>query len=668
MARNIFTEAFYSLARGINKVRGGDADDVREGVVGERLPELTLEMEDKDLIDLSDAWEKSWNDSDIKSKWEKSGDENENYWKGQQFDKPSVDKTRSLVDNVIFEGLETYLPRVTRRNPEPMVTLANGVDQTQENQDWARALQHELGDWADEVKLRLKLKGVARHHEVYLLGASKFSWNLEKDIPEIKVVRPRKLILDPNATVDEDGYTGQRVGEHRKLPAWQLVKFIEGEPNADENIKYITDELAKGEMATEIAFIEWWTPDYMFWKLGSRVLRKKKNPHWNYDQEQKPTQVTAESEQGVGTQSPAEQGGPAVPALPQGAPAPEQAQQMQPTVTPGVNHFKARRMPYLFMAIYTLGKQPVNVTSNIGQNLSSQDLINKRLKQIDRNADSMNGGMVVSLERAGLTRDQATGVTAALRKGGTVAIPAGSVNDAIQRMSAPGLPADVYNQLVDTRQRVRDLWGTAGFTPSSAVREKTVRGKYQIEGMDTDRIGGGISEYLEQYADDAYNWVVQLLYVYDDRFANFIAQGTIPPAVRISVKEGSLLPKDSTTIANQAVDLAGSGKMSIVDLYKRLDYPNPEEMAANVWLEANAPELLFTDPRVKQVMEQRAAAAKTPEKPPSESINFKDLTPDGKAQMAAKVGINLHPEAVAAHDAHVEERSKPPMPKLQGSP
>ena len=46
-------------------------------------------------------------------------------------------------------------------------------------------------------------------------------------------------------------------------------------------------------------------------------------------------------------------------------------------------------------------------TSLIGQNLASQDLVNKRLKQIDKNADSMNGGMVVSLERSGLTQQQA---------------------------------------------------------------------------------------------------------------------------------------------------------------------------------------------------------------------------------------------------------------------
>ena len=70
-------------------------------------------------------------------------------------------------------------------------------------------------------------------------------------------------------------------------------------------------------------------------------------------------------------------------------------------------------------------------TGLIQQNLSNQDLINKRNKQIDKNADSMNGGMVVSLARSGLTQAQAKGVTTALRRGGTVVIPDGVPREAI---------------------------------------------------------------------------------------------------------------------------------------------------------------------------------------------------------------------------------------------
>jgi hypothetical protein len=85
--------------------------------------------------------------------------------------------------------------------------------------------------------------------------------------------------------------------------------------------------------------------------------------------------------------------------------------------------------------------------------------------------------------------------------------------------------------------------------------------------------------------------------------------GANPPKLIISVKEGSILPKDSAYIANQAIDLALANKLSLIDLYKRLEYPNPEELAANVWLEVNAPQLLYANnPLVQQAMGMMAQA------------------------------------------------------------
>src|SRR3990167_4108188 len=74
----------------------------------------------------------------------------------------------------------------------------------------------------------------------------------------------------------------------------------------------------------------------------------------------------------------------------------------------------------------------------------------------------------------------------------------------------------------------------------------------------------------------------------------------------VSVKEGSLIPKDDVSRANQAVDMAAGGKMSLVDLYNILDYPNPQEMATRAWLEVNAPHMLYgQDPRVLQAIQEK---------------------------------------------------------------
>lgn len=625
--------AFSSLGKKINKALGNENTlDTEEGIVSEKLPELALTMSNEKLIALTTKWDKKWITSDVYAQWVAQGDDNEKYWLGNHFNRPKLDKSRPLVDNVIFEALETYLPQATQRNPDATVDLARGVEPTPENLAYAKNLKEHLAEIGDEIVLRLKLKKAARHWAIYLLGAVKFGWDMNKDMPTLKIVRGRKLILDPDATNDEDGYSGEYVGEYRKLTAGNIIKMLEAVGGEEEGIKSLK-ELVEKDTGTDVQFIEWWTNEYMCWTMGKQVLLKKKNPHWNYDEQQD------------------------VPTDEQGNPVLDEQGNQSTTSVPGVNHFAVPSKPYRFLTVFNLGKQPVDDTSLIGQGLAGQDLVNKRLGQLDKNIDSMNGGMVVSGERSGLTQAQAKGVTEALRRGGTVWIPNGDVTVAVTRMSAPSLPGDVYTQLQDTRARMRDVFGTSGSSVAGVSQDRTVRGKLQAEKMDSDRIGGGFSEYLEQFADDCYNWIVQLLYVYDDTYA-----GKELPKVKISVKAGSLLPKDSNAIASQSIELASANKMSTIDLYKNLDFPNPEELAANAWLELNAPEVLFAnDPRIAQVMQQRSEAAQPEPRPVSESINFKDLPPDGQTQMAAKVGIDLNPEAIAAYNENVEERSKPPI-------
>lgn len=662
---NPILDAFYSLGKKINKALGDDTTaEVQEGVVSEKFPELKLDMSNEDLGDLADKWEKEWIESPQYAEWILKGEDNEDYWLGKHFTKPKVDKTRNLVDNVIFEALETYLPQVTQHNPDAVVTLASQESQTPENLAFATQLKLKLGELADELKVRLKLKKVARHWAIYLLGVVKLGWDMDYDIPTGKVLRPKKIILDPNATIDEDGYTGNRIGEHRKLEANLMIQMLDaigGEEGYKKLLEEATTKDNTPHLGTEIGFIEWWTPMYMCWTLKGKVLLKKKNPHWNYPQE-----VPVQQDPNLPMQQP-EAGQPVMPQLSEGEEAPEGGQPEEggepaeaPTQTvPGHNHFPVPKMPFIFLTVFNLGKQPMDDTSLISQNLASQDLVNKRLKQIDKNADSMNGGMVVSLERAGMTMQQAKGVTEALRKGGTVAIPAGDVNEAIARMSAPALPPDVYLQLQDTRSRVAYIFGTKGFQANSGGSSKNaVRQQIINQNLDQARIAGGFSEYLEQMADEFYNWCVQLLYVYDDNYAN-----KPHPKVYISIKEGSLLPKDTASKLAQAKELVSVGKMSLLDYYKTAEYPNAEEMAANVWLEANAPEILFQgDPRIQQALQMKAQAAAQGEKDkPSTSINFKDLPPEGKAQLAKQADIDLHPEGIAAHDEHVDQRSKQPV-------
>src|SRR5687767_9703657 len=105
----------YSLGQNINKQKGKENEETQDGVASDLLPELALSMSDEDIIKLTDKWEREWNNSDVKSEWEKKCDENERYWLGQQFGRTEIEQLRPLVDNIIFESLETFLPQATSR-------------------------------------------------------------------------------------------------------------------------------------------------------------------------------------------------------------------------------------------------------------------------------------------------------------------------------------------------------------------------------------------------------------------------------------------------------------------------------------------------------------------------------------------------------------------------
>lgn len=606
-------DGFLGLGSKVNKAKkGSDGYDMEEGAISDPLPELRLDMDNEELVELTESWEKEWEESEVRNNFLEDGRTNFAYWKGDHFEQPNISDYRPQQDNVIFEALETWLPRSIKKNPDPMVTVSRKEKQTKENVTYALELQKKIAEDGEEGVLRLKLRKMARHWSIFKVGIAKLSWDTVSDIPQTKIVLPPKIILDPKATIDEDGYTGDRIGERRDMLASELIAIMELVGAEEDAVKYIKEEIAidkEKEYApgTTVQFIEWWTDEYMCWKLRKKILIKKKNPHWN------------EKTEGVVT---------------------------------NVNHFNAPQKPYVFLSVFNVGMQPVDDCSLIGQNLSSQDKINKRIVQIDKNIDNMNGAIVVSGERTGLNKSQAHAIVRAGRDGGVVYTPIGSASEAIAFVGAGSLPADVYNELNDSRIRVRDIFGTRGSSAAGLESERTVRGKIQNSVLDTDRIGGGFSEYLEQVADKIYNWYVQLLYVYDTDYKN-ASQGR--PVVRVNVKEGSLLPKDSVTIANQAMELAAQNKMSLVDLYKALDYANAEELAANAWLEINAPELLYVnDPRIKQVIDARKQSSAA--KPPNISINFKDLPPAGQEQAAKLAGMEIPADGIIAYNETLDKK------------
>ena len=572
-------KGFFSLSDDINKIKTSETD----AVSSELLPELTLDMSDDELIALKRDWMKQW--EPYAGIIAKKQEENENYWLGQQF--ATTQGARPLIDNLIFESLETFLPIATRPKADPLVES----DNTEAGNAIADKVRKMLIYIADILSYNLKMKQVARFWAIYMLGVMKVGWSMKEDDITCVALRPQKLILDPKATIENCEYKGYYIGEYLEDMASDLVIRF---PNKKQ---FILDKV-HNKMATSVSYILWTTDEYVFWTLEDEVLAKNKNPHWNYETEQP------------------------LPADPYtGQPPVGEDGQPQTQKVAGKNHFKNKKKPYIFLSIFNLGKHPHDDTNLIQQNLGLQDLINKRLSQIDKNADNANGGLVVSGDS--FTQKQATEAGKALRNGGAIWVPTGNVNDAVKRDTGTPLPNFVYESLIDYRNELRNIFGTRGSTPQGTINEQTVRGKLAIKGQDQDRIGGGVSVYLEQFSDYVFNWFVQLMYVYYDEphmaavmgkersqeYIQLVNSEFGQTKLLVGVKEGSMIPHDPVNKRNEAIDLWAAQGIDPITFFDRLEFPNPREAAKNLFLWKADPIALFPDlqqAQQQQIQQQQA--------------------------------------------------------------
>ena len=578
---------FFSLQDPTNKVSTNDLEERKEGVVSDLEQEIQFKLSDEELSGLAKTWKKKWDAA--------SGDlvkmqkQNEKYWLGTQHEAlgGSVVANNDLdnkpqLDNRIFMAAETFLPIATRQNPDPVVT---SPDESEDATLWAAHNRELLIYFADVNKLKQVLRRCTRYWLLYLLGPVKVGFDEVENIPVVKAERPQKLILDPTSTIDDGGYTGEYIGLVRSDTAETLITRF---PASAEGIRSGVGD----KLGTEIQYVEWWTDELVFWTLKGDVLDKKKTPYFNYDDVEETITDEFGNEELV-TNAPS-------------------------------NHFRSPKMPYDFLSVFNLGKKPYDDTSLLSQVLSLQDIVNKRLKQIDRNADGANAGLMVSGDV--FDKDAAKNAGEALRQGKTILVPSGNVSAAIVRDSGTPLQGFVAGNLEDVRNEIDNIFGTHGTTRGERGATETATGRVVLKGQDEGRIAF-VSAFLEQVADNVYNkWYQMILTMYDqDDVAEILGEEKAsewmrikdnPPRLVISVKDGSMTPRDPITKRNEAIDLFQIGALDLQTLLEELDIADPERVIQRLSAQAQGPGGLLQEegdqaiqaeqPAVEQVVPQEA--------------------------------------------------------------
>ncbi len=528
---------------------------LEEGPVGEKYGTLSLSMTDEELLKLRDEWELKYApyESKIKQIFERN---KESYIGKRTNGQWLTDSDLPISANLQFEAEETFLASALSKNPEAVVYS----DDTPEGDAIARSVRIMLQYHSDQLILRRKLALMVRQWSIYHLGVLKHGWNKQVNDVTIDNRKIQDFVFDPNGYVDAYGDFIGYLGERIKLSAEKLIEMF------PEHKAYITESVTN-KLGTEVKYTEWWSADdtYTFITYREKVLDKYKNPYFNYPE---PVRDELTGEVAVnGNNSELEQD--------------------------GKNHFAIPKKPYTFLSVFSLQEQPHDITSLVEQNIPNQNRIRRRTEQIDYNTNSANNAYAFSADN--FNEETAKQAAAARAKGNPILVPSGKpMGEAIMPLNAQDLPRTVFNELEIAKTDLRQSWGILGMTTQPGDEDMTARGMILNNQNDSTRIGGGIGQSIEQVADNVFNWLTQLYYVFYDEphFASVMGTAksmeyiqlqasmlTVP--LLVSVSPDSLRPRDQITELNLAQTLFDKGVIGPKTLLKMLSFPSPDEAAAD---------------------------------------------------------------------------------------
>lgn len=594
----------------INKVKDG-ANNSPEGVESEKRDSYTVDMDDAELLRLRDDYEKQYApyEGKIKPRVEKI---RESYQGKRPMGQYLTDTDIPIAANLQFEATETFLAAALAKNPEPVVWC----DNTAEGNAIATAVKTMLQFHSDQLVLRRRIAIMVRQWAMDLLGGLKPGWNEKVNDVAIENVKIRDYVFDPEGFVDAYGDFSSWFGERKQVTAEKLIELF------PKHKTYITTAV-DGLLGTKCVYTEWWpNDDFCFYTFKERVLDKHKNHLFKYPEPMKDVL---------------------------GNPMLDPVTQQPMTTTPR-NHFAHPKKPGIFLSVYSLQEQPHDITSNIEQNIPNQNRITRRTDQIDFNVSTANNSYAFSEDF--FNQETAKQAANARKRGNPILIPSNdknkSISEAVLPLDAQGLPADVFNELQIAKDDLKASWGIQGITPDSGEEDQTARGMILRQSQDTSRIGGGIGQAIEQVADNVFNWLTQLYYVfYDEKhFAAImgnakaveytqLSNSDLARQLVVSVSPDSMLPKDDVNQANLAQDLFVKGAIGPLTLLKRLSFADPEEAAADgllykldpmAYLQTNFPEQA-ADLQQKLMMDAQNAAMQSAQQKGMETKAVAENTP-----------------------------------------
>lgn len=541
-------------------------------------------------------WEESEPLNKAREKWCKSN--LKDYIGDPEADKRA--KWRSnTVHNKHFENIETIVPNMTEKIPEPTTAIPGNSENAYE---YARIVEKALLAWHRRDQMQMKSESIIRHMELYrdAFVMPGFDETLSKQ-GEITatLLHPDNIRIDPNWTYFEQGdyfFVHFQRSLHWAIDRWPDKKEeISKEIGVEKMIDTIDNDYGvsskKAENLLDIKQCWHWrlTDGKMrIWRstyVKEVLLDDEINPFWDEDGHLDPE---VEMKMAADIQKASEA------AILAGQPLNESdiAQLRAPYEKQRkyLNFLEKERLPLVQYPTYFESNQTYSITSKIEQTHYLQQSLNKTEQQIDENKNSMANGQWIVDRGAGVDTKKLTNAPGLIVE----------KNDGkeVRRESGVPLPSYVMEYKQDMAASIDNIYGSnnilKGQNPGSNVPART---SILLERNQKGRLAL-MSRHFEMGMEDLYKWVVHLMKLFYDEERQFgvednqgniqsfmvISSDSIPDNLQLYVKVGASQPRDLDVLKADMKDLFMAGKLDPVTFFKYWgEFPDPAMTAQNLW-------------------------------------------------------------------------------------
>lgn len=316
------------------------------------------------------------------------------------------------------------------------------------------------------------------------------------------------------------------------------------------------------------------------------------------------------------------------------------------------NYFDSPRKPYIIATIFNNENTPIGRTDMITLSGELQRSIDKRKMDIDENCELVNG--MLKVDSSVMPKNDAQRIrfeTKGIIWGKGVAA-------GVTREMGNPLPEFVHQDMLDSRSEIDNIMAASSAFRGEREGQETKAGRLALIQQSYLRLNE-LVQVTDYVAHEVFAWGMQLA---KTRYTEYhyakwmgkegarevieLIQDDFETGSEVTIIAGKSLPVDNEFKFEQAQADVEKGYISPVDYLDIAQYDNSKELAKNAVIYKVNPFVAtgITPEEAAQIAPPQAPA----ENPPSVSIAFKDVQPDGQIQILEKIGVHVDPAITVA--------------------